>query len=53
MVPGGYLAVTTLGGLAVGRGLGPRERLYLPVILPAMHLPWAWGFLTSPRGLAE
>jgi glycosyltransferase involved in cell wall biosynthesis len=53
VVPAGYFAATTVGGLAIGGGLGLRERLYLPVILPAMHLPWGWGFLTSPRGLAE
>ena len=53
VVPGGYLAATTVGGLAIGRGLGLRERLYLPAILPAMHLPWGWGFLTSPRKLAR
>ncbi len=47
VVPIGYLAATTVGGLAIGRGLTARERAYLPVILPAMHLPWGWGFLTS------
>ncbi len=53
VVPGGYLAATTVGGLAIGRGLPLRERALLPLILPAMHLPWGWGFLTSPRRLAR
>lgn len=47
VAPAGYFAATTVGGLAVGRGLTVRERLLLPVVLPAMHLPWGWGFLTS------
>lgn len=47
LIPAGYLATTTVGGLLIGRHLPPRERAYLPLILPAMHLPWGWGFLTS------
>ena len=33
------------------RGVAGRERLWLPAILPTMHLSWGWGFLTSPRSL--
>ncbi len=47
VVPVGYAAAVTLGGLAIGGGLTLRERAYLPLILPTMHLPWGWGFLTS------
>lgn len=45
--PAAYLAVTTLGGLAIKGDLTLRERLLLPLILPTMHLSWGWGFLTS------
>jgi glycosyltransferase involved in cell wall biosynthesis len=45
--PAAYLAVTTVGGLAIKGDLTLRERLLLPVILPTMHLSWGWGFLTS------
>jgi succinoglycan biosynthesis protein ExoA len=47
--PAGYLALTTAGGLAVGAGLPREARAWLPVVLPTMHMAWAWGFLTSPR----
>ncbi|WP_406831869.1 glycosyltransferase family 2 protein [Pedococcus sp. KACC 23699] len=48
LAPAAYLLVTTVGGLAVGdRRLRPLDRLWLPVVLPTMHLSWGWGFLTS------
>jgi hypothetical protein len=48
LVPAAYLTLTTVGGLTVRDSrLGPRDRLWLPVILPTMHLAWGWGFLTS------
>ena len=50
VLPAGYLAATTLGGLTL-KGVTGRERLWLPAILPTMHLSWGWGFLTSPRSL--
>ncbi len=49
-LPVGYLAGTTVGGLGL-RGVSGPERLWLPAILPTMHLSWGWGFLTSPRSL--
>jgi glycosyltransferase involved in cell wall biosynthesis len=51
LLPAGYLAVTTLGGLTMKGGLGWRERLLETVVLPTMHLSWGWGFLSSPRDL--
>ena len=51
VLPVGYLALTTVGGLVVGRRLPWRERAWLPVVLPTMHMSWGWGFLTSPRSL--
>jgi hypothetical protein len=50
VLPAGYLAATTLGGLTL-KGVTWRDRLWLPAILPTMHLSWGWGFLTSPRSL--
>ncbi len=48
LVPAAYLTITTVGGLAVGDArLRPADRLWMPVILPTMHLAWGWGFLTS------
>ncbi len=48
LAPAAYLGLTTLGGLAVGDNrLGPRDRLWMPLVLPTMHLSWGWGFLTS------
>lgn len=47
LVPAGYFTLTTVGGLAVRADLTFRERLWLPLILPTMHLAWGWGFLTS------
>lgn len=41
------LAAMTVGGLAPPGDLTPRERVMLPVILPAMHRSWGWGFLSS------
>jgi glycosyltransferase involved in cell wall biosynthesis len=48
LAPAAYLALTAVGGLTVRDSrLEPRDRLWLPVILPTMHLSWGWGFLTS------
>ena len=48
LAPAAYLLATTVGGLTVGdRRLRPLDRLWLPAVLPTMHLSWGWGFLTS------
>jgi glycosyltransferase involved in cell wall biosynthesis len=48
LVPAAYLVLTTVGGLTVRDSrLRPSDRLWLPLILPTMHLCWGWGFLTS------
>ncbi|HET7279745.1 MAG TPA: glycosyltransferase family 2 protein [Dermatophilaceae bacterium] len=47
-VPAAYLLLTTVGGLTLrDRRLRPFDRLWLPLVLPTMHLAWGWGFLTS------
>jgi succinoglycan biosynthesis protein ExoA len=47
IVPAGYFAATTVGGLTLSGDLTLRERLILPLVVPTMHLSWGWGFLTS------
>ncbi|MHB1615555.1 MAG: glycosyltransferase family 2 protein [Actinomycetes bacterium] len=49
--PGGYVAGVLLGSGWIGRRLEPPARGWLPVVLVTMHLSWAVGFWTSPRGL--
>jgi succinoglycan biosynthesis protein ExoA len=54
LVPGAYLAATTVGGLTVRDArLRGSDRLWLPVVLPTMHLSWGWGFLTSRVRIEE
>jgi glycosyltransferase involved in cell wall biosynthesis len=53
VVPGGYVVGILGGSLLEGRGLPAGARLRLPVALATMHMSWGWGFLTSPRSLAE
>jgi succinoglycan biosynthesis protein ExoA len=48
LAPAAYFATTTVGGLAVrDPRLRAVDRLWLPVVLPTMHLCWGWGFLSS------
>jgi glycosyltransferase involved in cell wall biosynthesis len=51
-VPLAYLAVVAAGSVYVGRGLGVRARLVLPVVLVTMHMSWGAGFLSSWRPTA-
>lgn len=48
LVPAAYLTATAVGGLNIrDRRLQPVDRLWLPLVLPTMHMAWGWGFLTS------
>ncbi len=51
VVPAGYAAGVLVGAALVGRGLPPRSRAWLPLVLATMHGAWGIGFLTSPRSL--
>ncbi len=51
VAPLGYAAAVLVGSAVVGRGLPPRSRAWLPVVLATMHGAWGIGFLTSPRSL--
>jgi len=52
-IPIGYALAITLGSVAESRGRPLGVRLRLPLVLATMHLSWGWGFLTSPKALAE
>ncbi|MFC5027653.1 glycosyltransferase family 2 protein [Streptomyces sp. DSM 41987] len=53
VVPAGYLAAIGLGSVPAGKGLPFGARVRIPVALATMHMCWGWGFLTSPRSLAN
>ncbi|MFI9105569.1 glycosyltransferase family 2 protein [Streptomyces fildesensis] len=53
VVPAGYLAAIGLGSVPAGKGLSFAARVRIPVALATMHMCWGWGFLTSPRSLAN
>lgn len=54
LAPAAYLTLTTVGGLAVrDPRLRPKDRLWLPLVLPTMHLCWGWGFLSSRVRIAD
>ncbi|MER5733220.1 glycosyltransferase family 2 protein [Streptomyces sp. NPDC002138] len=52
-VPAGYLAAITAGSVPAGKGLPLAARVRIPVALATMHMSWGFGFLTSPRSLAN
>ncbi len=47
LVPAGYLAAVTVGGVAISRGSSAAVRVRVPAVLAAMHMSWGVGFLTS------
>lgn len=47
ILPGGYLAAITVGGLAIARGQSADVALRVPPVLATMHLSWGFGFLSS------
>jgi glycosyltransferase involved in cell wall biosynthesis len=51
LAPAGYVAGVLVGSAVAGRGLPPRSRAWLPLVLATMHGAWGIGFLTSPRAL--
>ena len=51
LAPAGYAAGVLVGSAIAGRGLPPRSRAWLPLVLATMHGAWGVGFLTSPRAL--
>ncbi|GAB3074321.1 hypothetical protein GCM10027053_45070 [Intrasporangium mesophilum] len=53
VVPLGYAAGVTAGGLAITRGESVRTRAAAPLVLATMHWAWGIGFLTSPRRLTR
>lgn len=53
VVPAGYAAAVTLGGLLISRGEAPATRVRTPICLAVMHWAWGVGFITSPPRLAR
>lgn len=53
VVPAGYLAAVTAGGIAISAGEQARSRALTPAVLATMHWAWGIGFLTSPQRLAR
>jgi glycosyltransferase involved in cell wall biosynthesis len=51
LAPAGYGVGVLVGSAVAGRGLPPRSRAWLPLVLATMHGAWGVGFLTSPRAL--
>lgn len=52
IAPGGYLLGVLVASILLGRRIGFRAAVFLPVVLATMHLSWGAGFLTSPAKLA-
>jgi hypothetical protein len=53
LAPFGYTTLIVLGSVIESRGQPLGVRVRMPAVMAAMHLAWGWGFLTSPRSLAE
>ncbi|MDI2132270.1 glycosyltransferase family 2 protein [Yinghuangia seranimata] len=53
VLPAGYAAAILGGAAWEGRGMRPSALARLPIALATMHGSWGWGFLTSPRSLAD
>lgn len=50
LAPSGYATTVLAAALVDGRGLPPRARMWLPVVLATMHVSWGAGFLAGlPR----
>ncbi|WP_374458329.1 glycosyltransferase family 2 protein [Nocardioides sp. SR21] len=50
LAPIGYAGGVLAASVRIGRGLGRRSRLLLPLVVMTMHLAWGAGFLRSiPR----
>ena len=52
IVPAGYLAAVTVGGIAISKGEEPAVRARVPLAVATMHWAWGLGFITSPRHLS-
>jgi hypothetical protein len=47
LAPACYAAGVVVAGMAEGRGLPWRVRVWLPAVLATMHLTWGAGFLSG------
>ena len=53
LIPSAYVGGVFVAGLAAGRGLPWRSRMWLPVVLATMHTTWGTGFLVGHRHAAR
>lgn len=53
LAPATYAGATLVVSAVEGRSIDPAARRWLPLVYATMHLAWAAGFLTSPRGLGD
>lgn len=49
LIPAGYAAAVTVGGVAVGAANGAGVAARMPAVLATMHLAWGAGFLVGTR----
>lgn len=49
LLPAGYAAAVTLGGVLIARDQAPGVIARMPAVLATMHLTWGAGFLRGPR----
>ena len=53
LAPAGYAVGILTASLVEGRGLPPRARAWLPVVLATMHMTWGTGFILDSRPAAR
>jgi len=53
LIPLGYAAAVTLGGLVISRGQARQVRVKMPMVLATMHLSWGAGFIVGRRDRAR
>lgn len=49
LIPAGYAAAVTVGGVAIGAAQGAAVAIRTPAVLATMHLSWGSGFLAGVR----
>lgn len=50
LIPAGYAAAVTVGGVAIGAAQGAGVAARVPAVLATMHLSWGSGFLVGTKG---
>lgn len=53
LAPAAYGVANLSASVLTGRGMRALDAVRLPPVFATMHLTWAWGFLSSRRGLSR